>query len=372
MTVLFFAVQALIPGDYVTQYVLSVSVEDRAELREDLGIDIPIWQQYFLWLKRMLTFDLGKSLSGFQVIDLIKWSLPPTLLVFGIGTVIAFWLGEGLGRMTGWRGSGLVTSSVNFFSILFFTSFPPWFGFLVVYLLQERLRSLFFFFDFKPSYDIFWDLRPVFWADHEYDATIIMWKMVLSLAAIVFIVMIIRWGIGRLSRRRLPKSIAYILIAFGWIGSWSIQGFSPQGWDVLFHITIPVTTYVLLAFGETMIIMQTSMADTLDETYITTARAKGISEIAIRDKHAARNAVLPVLSRLVISLPYIIGGIVIIERSIEWVGMSASLTWSLALQDMPAIMGFFILIGLITAISRVVLDVAHAYLDPRIRFSRNL
>ena len=274
--------------------------------------------------------------------------------------------------MTGWRGSGLVTSSVNFFSILFFTSFPPWFGFLVVYLLQERLRSLFFFFDFKPSYDIFWDLRPVFWADHEYDATIIMWKMVLSLAAIVFIVMIIRWGIGRLSRRRLPKSIAYILIAFGWIGSWSIQGFSPQGWDVLFHITIPVTTYVLLAFGETMIIMQTSMADTLDETYITTARAKGISEIAIRDKHAARNAVLPVLSRLVISLPYIIGGIVIIERSIEWVGMSASLTWSLALQDMPAIMGFFILIGLITAISRVVLDVAHAYLDPRIRFSRNL
>jgi peptide/nickel transport system permease protein len=138
--------------------------------------------------------------------------------------------------------------------------------------------------------------------------------------------------------------------------------------DVVTVVAVPVITYVLLSFGETMLIMRTSMMDTLKEEYITTAEAKGLPNAVVRDKHAARNALLPVLSRLVVSFPYLLTGLVIIEDTLGWPGMSGMLFNALYNQDVPVVMGGLILVGLLSAGARLILDVLYAYLDPRIRF----
>jgi peptide/nickel transport system permease protein len=117
-----------------------------------------------------------------------------------------------------------------------------------------------------------------------------------------------------------------------------------------------------------MLIMRTSMTDTLKEDYITTARAKGLPNRLVRDRHAARNALLPVFSRLIVSLPYMLTGLVIIEVAVRWPGLSGSLFGALYQQDMPMVMTGLLVVGLLAAVARLSLDVLYAFLDPRIRY----
>jgi peptide/nickel transport system permease protein len=132
---------------------------------------------------------------------------------------------------------------------------------------------------------------------------------------------------------------------------------------------LAVVTYTLLSFGETMLIMQASMTDVLKEEYVTTAHAKGLPASVVRERHAVRNALLPVLSRLVISLPYLITGVVIIESSVGWPGMGTTMWNALYWQNMPVVMATVLVVGVLSLAARLMLDVIIAYLDPRIRYN---
>jgi peptide/nickel transport system permease protein len=129
-----------------------------------------------------------------------------------------------------------------------------------------------------------------------------------------------------------------------------------------------MATFILLTFGETMVIMQSTMTEVMQSEYIQSARAKGLPESVVREKHAARNALLPVLSRFFVSLPYLLAGIVIIEDSVNWPGMGSMMFSSLYWQDIPVVMGFLLMIGVLALVVRLGLDVLAAYMDPRIRF----
>jgi peptide/nickel transport system permease protein len=118
-----------------------------------------------------------------------------------------------------------------------------------------------------------------------------------------------------------------------------------------------------------MTIMRSSMTEVLKEEYVTTARAKGLPASTVREKHAARNALLPVLSRLVITLPYLLTGIVIIEDSLNWPGVGSWMWLSLYWQDIPVVMGILLVVGFISLVARLFLDILAAYLDPRIRYA---
>ncbi|HEY4666853.1 MAG TPA: ABC transporter permease subunit, partial [Anaerolineales bacterium] len=89
----------------------------------------------------------------------------------------------------------------------------------------------------------------------------------------------------------------------------------------------------------------------------------------IRDRHAARNAILPVVSRLIISLPYLLTGIVIIEDVLEWPGLGTSLFNSLYQQDMPMVMAMFLMVGGFSLAARLLLEALLVVLDPRLRVS---
>jgi peptide/nickel transport system permease protein len=142
----------------------------------------------------------------------------------------------------------------------------------------------------------------------------------------------------------------------------------PYALDIIKAGLIPFLTFVLLGFGDTMLLMQSGMIDTRHEMYIQTARAKGLPEKVVRDKHAARNAILPVLSRFVINLPYLLTAIVIVEQATNWHGVGDLLFFSIYNQNTFIYMDIMVIVGLIALVARLALDVLYAYLDPRIRY----
>jgi peptide/nickel transport system permease protein len=116
-----------------------------------------------------------------------------------------------------------------------------------------------------------------------------------------------------------------------------------------------------------MLLTRASMLETLREDFILTARAKGVPDKIVRDKHAARNALLPVTTSLVLSLAFLIGGGVITETVFSWPGMGATLLDAAIQEDIPLTIGAFAFIAILALFAHLVIDIMYMYLDPRIR-----
>jgi peptide/nickel transport system permease protein len=98
------------------------------------------------------------------------------------------------------------------------------------------------------------------------------------------------------------------------------------------------------------------------------ARAKGLPEATVRDKHAARNAFLPVFTNLIISIPFALSGGIITETIFSWPGMGLTLLQAVNSEDIPLAMGTLSVVGVLALAAHLVADVAYAFLDPRIRY----
>lgn len=363
ISMLFFIAQALIPHDFTTQFALQMNRELREELQRQLGLDLPIWQQYLRWLQTIFSGSFGKSFYGYEVTELLRSVVPRTLLVFLVGTIIAFFIGQWLGKVTAWRGPGLFTGATTFTAIALYTSFPPWLSFLVVYFLVIKLGLFPPILQENPLRRV--ELTYLSESSMTISGAIML--MLAMLGASAILLWLINFVLKRRRRQKLHPLISLILLLGLWIGSWYIFGIFDVGLEIWRMAAIPVIVYVLLSLGETMLIMQTSMRDVLTEEYVVAAKAKGLPEGLVRDKHAARNAIIPVFSRLVVSLPYLLTGMVIIERAVSWPGMGSSLFWALYQQDMPVVLAALLIVGVLSALARFGLEIFAIALDPRVR-----
>ncbi|MFC2037918.1 ABC transporter permease [Chloroflexota bacterium] len=379
VSILFFATQVLIPGDFASQFRLFASEDEVNQIRQTLGLDLPIWEQYLNWLSRLVRGDLGTSFFGAKVTDILLAVLPLTIFLFGLGTVIAFLLGQWMGKVTAWRRTKLSSSAATFGSIMLYTSFPPWLAFLMTYFVARRLQLVRNLFDLEPS--------RILWHNSEMSSVSVLWYILATIAALAFLLVLADQILQRKTRRRLPAILAILLLTLGPVGIWYGLGFGPQAIDIILTLALPMVTFVLLSFGETFLIMRTSMMDTVHEEYIFTARAKGLPEKVVRDKHAARNALLPVLSRLVTSIPYLLTGLIIVEYSFgfsrrsglatlrgspgTWGGLGSAMFGALVSQDILVVVGTLLCVGVLSLIARLCLDVLHAFLDPRIRYGKS-
>jgi peptide/nickel transport system permease protein len=115
--------------------------------------------------------------------------------------------------------------------------------------------------------------------------------------------------------------------------------------------------------------MRTTMLETLREDYIMTARAKGLPDRSVRDKHAARNALLPVWTGLVFGITSSIGGGIITETVFSWPGIGLAFLQASTTEDIPVAMGILTILGIMTLVAHLIVDVGYAFLDPRIRYS---
>jgi peptide/nickel transport system permease protein len=139
--------------------------------------------------------------------------------------------------------------------------------------------------------------------------------------------------------------------------------------DILHHLFLPILTLALVNFAGTMLLTRNSMLETLREDYIMAARAKGLPEAEIRDRHAARNALLPVVTSFVLALAFVLDGGVITETIFSWPGMGLTLLQAAQTEDIPMVVGGLVFTGALALMGHLVADVLYAFLDPRIRYA---
>jgi peptide/nickel transport system permease protein len=142
---------------------------------------------------------------------------------------------------------------------------------------------------------------------------------------------------------------------------------SEQLWDRALHLVLPGVAMGLTAAGVTARYMRSSMLEVIRQDYVRTARAKGLREGAVIVRHAMRNAMLPVITLMGLSVPALFSGTLIIETIFAWPGMGRTIVGAIFAQDTPLIIACFYVFTLLVVAGNLLADLAYAWADPRIR-----
>ena len=276
----------------------SATPEYMAQLRAKFGLDQPLIVQLAVYVKNMLTFDLGFSFRhDMPVSELVFDRLLPTLLLMVCTILIAVGFGIVLGLLA---ASGLNTWRDNLISVFALVSYAT----------------------------------PLFWV---------------GLMMIVVFSLRLGW---------FPTS-----------GMENVAAFH-EGWDrvvdIAHHLVMPVITLSLFYLALYTRLMRASMLEQAGMDYVTTARAKGLTERRIVFVHILRNAMLPVLTMAGVQVGALIGGSVIVESVFAWPGLGMLAFEALFARDLNLLLGIFLLSALLVVAINLVVDLLYSLLDPRI------
>ena len=363
LTLVFFLLQAQ-PGDITAQFIdPTIPAEVRAQIVERLGLEGNVFQQWWSYITSFVQGDLGVSFQQYPrpVIEVIGERIPRTLFLFTFATLLAYVVGFSLGKRLAWKRGGFSEHSVTVSGVLLYTVFYPWFAILMILFFASGLGW----------FPINGFLTPGFWRNAPYTGNEVFAQMLLSLAigAIILVgtlVLASRQDERRTARR--VRGIGYTSAIASIAGFWLLRTeMRPYAQDIVHHSILPIVTLALVAFAGVMLLTRSSMLETLKEDYILTAQAKGVPEKDIRDKHAARNALLPVVTSFVLGLAFIIGGGVVTETVFSWPGMGSLLLTATVAEDVPVAVGALAFIGILALVAHLVVDILYAVLDPRIR-----
>ncbi|HAF01542.1 MAG TPA: diguanylate cyclase [Methylophilaceae bacterium] len=311
-----FFIMHLAPGDITNNEAAfnpKASEESRQKLRELYHLDKPVIVQYGLWLKRMVQLDFGNSFKPHQ--KPVFWQTTDK-----DGNVTKGMIQEALP----------VTLMINILGLIITLSLAIPLGILAARKYQgwqDRSITLFNFIGFSI---------PGFW---------------LSLLLMYWLGVVNNW---------LPISGLHSL---------NYENLSTWGklTDSLSHLIMPVLIPSVTGLAGITLFVKNGMLDVLNQDYITTARAKGLNEHKVIYTHALRNALLPLITIIGLSIPGLIGGSVIAETIFAIDGMGKLFFDSVTSRDFPVIMGILTIGSALTLVGNLVADIAYAWADPRVR-----
>jgi peptide/nickel transport system permease protein len=358
-TILFGLIQAL-PSDLVELKAIVGAHGEGLEEFQMTGPAEPIWQQFITWVKGFYQGDLGKSTSeGKPVADVLVERLPRSLLLLLPGTVIGFLLGVWLGKRVAWQKRGWLQFVATLGGTAFYTSFPPWLAFVMIHAFGLSLG----WFPAGTTID------PMKWFRYE-DITIneVILKLFLTIGAAGLAYLLITWltrNRTRLcSRLQTVGGVGIIILA---VIPWITSDYGTLAFDLLYHLMLPMVTLILLSFGETMLVMRATMVEAMQADHVPVARAKGLRDSEVRDRHVARVAILPVLARFILRLPLVVIGSFVLENVFTWDGMGEMLFNAAQVNDLAVLMGVLTVVGVGILLSHIFLDLINLWIDPRQR-----
>ena len=161
--------------------------------------------------------------------------------------------------------------------------------------------------------------------------------------------------------------LAVKLKLFPTSGMYSTSG-SKDLMDLLRHLALPAFVCGIQPIGNYIKQTRSSVLEVLNEEYIKTARSKGLANSTIILKHAFRNALIPVVTTISLTIPFLIGGAVVTEQIFAWPGIGSLMITAITGRDYPVIMGVAVLICIVVLVANLILDLIYAALDPRITF----
>ena len=366
-----FLILTALPGDAVAQRFLSNPnlPPEAAELAvRRLGLDKPLWEQYTGYLVNFFRGDFGFSFSQYPrpVSDIILERLPRTLVLFLVVIIAYYTLGFLAGKYLAWRRGRRGEHALTMAGVFLYTVFYPWFALMLIWFFA-------FYADVVPINKF---LDPEEWVDAPFSSNHVFMVIFAFLAVAAVLALGVRMAARRIRDPRLARRIApvgYPVLAIGLIWFWYGTEFGSirrlYAGDIAHHMVLPVITITLISFAGVMLLTRSSMLETMSEDFILTARAKGVSERLIRDRHAARAALLPVTTSLVLAVATVIDGGIITETIYSWPGMGELLFTAVIEQDTPLAITAFSFVGIMAMVGHLLVDLLYAFLDPRIRVS---
>jgi ABC-type dipeptide/oligopeptide/nickel transport system permease component len=314
-----FLITRLIPANPLATVLSPRSLsnkQDVAAAAAHWGLDGTILQQYGSYLVNLLHGDMGTSfVTKNPVSSDIALRLPYTLELVLAAIVVAVIGGVGIGVLAAVRQNKLTDTFGRLFTLLGSSTPQYWSGLILLLILSTRLHLL-----------------P---------------------------------GPGQLYPQAYPPTryTGFYVIDALIMGNWQLC------WQAIEHLILPAFILGWGVMGSIARIVRASMLDVLNQDYVRTARAKGASEISVILKHALRNALLPTLTIIGFSVPYLLGGDVLVEDIFQWGGIGSYAVTAAESLDYPAIMGVVIIGGLAFLIASMLTDIAYAFADPQIRVS---
>jgi len=298
-----FVLFRMLPGNPTAQ-VLSPALDEASQqrLREAFGLDKPVWEQYVIYMKNLVTFEWGRSFtSGHKVLDVIEDRLWNTLLLMGVAMCLTLTLGIAGGIVMAWRRGGPIDLAGTVTSLVFQAAPPFVTGLLLLIVLSYRLKLF-------PTGGMY---APGMRPDHLLELFLYS---------------------GFYERLVLP--------------------------------TITVGAYYLAA---PLLIMRDNMLEVLGSDFIELAKAKGVRPSRVMLRHAARNALLGVVTLSSIMVGFAVGGQVVVETVFSWPGMGLLMVEAASRHDYPVAQGTFMMLAALVIVLNLVADITYSFLDPRIK-----
>jgi peptide/nickel transport system permease protein len=164
-----------------------------------------------------------------------------------------------------------------------------------------------------------------------------------------------------------------LAVALGWfpVGGITDTGSDATGLakllDQAHHMFLPALTLTLAYLGEYALVMRSSLLDTMREDYLTLARAKGLRDVVVRNRHAVPNALLPVVTLIAINFGFVLSGAIAVEAIFSWPGLGLLTYDALKGPDLPMLQGLFLVFSAAVIFFNLIADLLYGYLDPRVR-----
>ncbi len=278
---------AIIAGDLATK-------DDIDEIREKLGLNQPLYQQFLRWSSNLLVGDFGRSIfSDLPVSDLILQRAEPTIALTLTTIVFSVLIAIPVGILAAWRAGSMLDRFVMGFAVMGFSVPVFVFAYILIYLFAVKFKFL----PVMGYVSIFEDVPGFF------------------------------------------RNIAMPTLALG-------------------------VTYIALIAR----ITRASMLEAINQDYIRTAHAKGLSLIPILFRHALRNASVPIVTTIGIGIALLIGGVVVTESVFAVPGLGRLTVDAILRRDYPVIQGMILIFSGVYVLINLVIDIVYTVLDPRIRY----
>ena len=311
-----FLIARVVPIDPVL-----AAVGDRApaevyeRVKHELGLHLPLWQQFWFYLKKVLTGDFGRSvLTSNPVLVDIRRVFPATLELATVATLIGVALGIPMGVVAAVARGRLADQVVRVVSLLGYSVPVFWLGLMGLLLFYARLG---------------WVAGPGR-LDVAFDDLVPVWSGVILLDSVL-------------------------------AGEWEVF------WNALSHVILPASIlgYFSLAYIARM--TRSFMLAELGQEYVTTARIKGLSERRVVWRHAFGNVLVPLITVIALAYANLLEGSVLTETVFAWPGLGQYITSSLLNADMNAVLGGTIVVGTIFIGLNLLSDLLYRLVDPRAR-----
>jgi peptide/nickel transport system permease protein len=315
ISVLVFLFLRLIPGDPALVLLGERGTTEQLNaLREKMGLNKPLWEQYFIFLRQLLSGDLGNSaISLIPVKDDLVRRWPATFELAVAAMVFATLVGIPAGIIAAVRKNSLVDSSSTALSLIGVSIPIFWLGLMLKYLFAINLQWL-------PAS----------------------------------------------SRLSNDASVAFKSIS----GFFLIDSLIQRQYvgDVVAHLVLPAIALGTIPLAILTRITRSAMLEVLNQDYVRTARAKGVAERIVVWRHALKNALLPVITIIGLQFGALLGGAILTETIFVWPGIGGWVYEGILNRDYPVVQGGVIFIATTFVLINLLVDLSYSLLDPRIQY----